>query len=154
VPWPCLLFFNDSCLYSQTITDTNPATQIKYLTPPGFFFSPSLEEEEVILDLYPLKSDSVILSILSPVLVLLQSHPNKFHGCRKRLVSTATYSRELKRLCTLLLTHQLHVLEIVITVLQVLLQHIYHQKHSHTIGGFVKKNSLRKYISLHTFCVT
>lgn len=51
------------------------------------------EEAVLILGLYWLKSDSVMLSVLSPVLVLMPSHPNKPQGCRKncaRLISTAT----------------------------------------------------------------
>lgn len=91
---------------------TDQATRLSW-----FLSSASIEGEEVILDLYLLKSDSVNPNILSPVLVLQQCHPNKLQGCRKnctRVVSIATPTRE-QRLGSALLPLQLNVQKAVIT---------------------------------------
>lgn len=128
--------------------------QIKQLSYPGFFPSLASIEEEAILDLYWLKSDSVNLSILSPVLVLQQCHPNKLQGCRKnctRFVSIAAPIIELRQ-CTALLLPSSCTEKSCNTVLRVLLEHKNQQKHSHTLHCFVKK-ILRENVLLHEYFV-
>lgn len=110
----CFSFMAVVCMHKPLQMQVHTDRSSNQVVLVSFF---SFDRGRGFLDLYLLKSDSVKLSILSPVLVLQQCHPNKLQGCRKnrtRVVSIATPTREL-RLCSALLPLQLSVQKAVIT---------------------------------------